>query len=170
MSTELAQDPGAAEVVERGSRWAPVALSAGLLGLGGVLLWQALIIPGEVTDPAGPKLMPTVVAILWLILSLAYAASHIRDALAGRTADDVSRFDRIPQVVLVLGILLAYAFILQPVGYLLATTALVWTTSRVFGSRSWLRDLTVAVGLTVVVYFVFSRALGIYLPPGVLPL
>ncbi|WP_406021816.1 tripartite tricarboxylate transporter TctB family protein [Nocardioides sp. NBC_00850] len=170
MSTELAQDPGEAEIVERGSRWAPVALSAGLLGLGGVLLWQALIIPGEVTDAAGPKLMPVVVAILWLILSTVYAASHLRDALAGRTADDVSRFDRVPQVVLIMATLIGYAFILQAVGYLIATTALVWTTSRVFGSRSWLRDLAVAVGLTVVVYFVFSRALGIYLPPGVLPL
>jgi putative tricarboxylic transport membrane protein len=178
VSPDLAQEPTGAgteygtddEVVERGSRWAPVALSVGLLLLGGVLLWQALIVPGEVSDASGPKFMPVVVAVLWLVLSAAYALTHVRNAIRGEASDDVTKFDHIPQVGMVMAILVAYAYILQPVGYLLATTALVWATSRVMGSRSWLRDLIVAIGLTVVVYFVFSRALGIYLPPGVLPL
>jgi putative tricarboxylic transport membrane protein len=180
VTPDLAQEPAGAgadpsdgaddEVVGRGSPWAAVALSVGLLLLVGVLLWQALIIPGEVSDAAGPKLMPVVVAVLWLVLSAVYAATHLRDALRSEASEDVTRFDRIPQVVLIMAILIAYAYLLQPVGYLITTILLVWSTSRVMGSRSWLRDLIVAVGLTAVVYLVFSRALGIYLPPGVLPL
>lgn len=64
--------------------------------------------------------------------------------------------------------LVAYALLLGPLGYVLATSVFVPIQARVLGSGSPLRDIAVGVGLALVVYSAFTQFLGVRLPAGVL--
>jgi putative tricarboxylic transport membrane protein len=72
--------------------------------------------------------------------------------------------------------LIVYAVVLKytVVGYVLSTVAFVLVAARLMSTRPLreviVRDLLTAVGLSVGIYLVFTRLLGIVLPAGVLPL
>ncbi len=63
---------------------------------------------------------------------------------------------------------LAYVVLLEPVGYLPATTAFIAVESRLLGSRRWVRDVLAALAVTLSVYGLFSLLLGLRLPAGLL--
>ena len=63
---------------------------------------------------------------------------------------------------------LAYMLLLEPAGYLPATTAFIAVEARLLGSRHWRRDLAAAIVIAVTVFVLFSSLLGIRLPPGLL--
>ena len=65
-------------------------------------------------------------------------------------------------------LLLAYVAVLEPLGFLLATAAYVFTQARLLGSVAWRRDLVASVALSSATYFVFKRLLQIALPAGIL--
>ena len=63
---------------------------------------------------------------------------------------------------------LLYAVLLEPAGYLLATTAFIAVEARLLGSRRWRRDLAASIVVAASVYALFGSLLGIRLPPGIL--
>ena len=63
---------------------------------------------------------------------------------------------------------LAYIALLEPLGYLLATTAFIALEARLLGSRRWGRDVLAALAVAVSVYALFSLLLGLRLPGGLL--
>jgi putative tricarboxylic transport membrane protein len=80
------------------------------------------------------------------------------------------RLDHLPRVLALLVVMIAYAYAIEILGYLISTSVLFAASAAILGSRNHIRDAVVAVGLTVAVYFLFSRGLSIYLPTGVLPI
>lgn len=160
-------------------------LGAGLLVLGAGYLAAAFLI----TEPeggyaaVGPRVFP-------IGIGTALAALGLRMALrANRTGDDAAADSRAPAV----GsgdtsapagspapaadwraaapsalLFLAYAVLLEPAGYLPATTVFIALASRLLGSRRPGRDLLAAFVVTVSVYALFSLLLGLRLPAGFL--
>ena len=63
---------------------------------------------------------------------------------------------------------LLYAVLLEPAGYLPATTAFIAVEARLLGSRRWRRDLAASIVVAASVYALFGSLLGIRLPPGIL--
>ena len=63
---------------------------------------------------------------------------------------------------------LAYIVLLEPLGYLPATTAFITLEARLLGSRRWGRDLLAALVVAFSVYALFSLLLGLRLPAGFL--
>lgn len=116
-------------------------------------------------DPAGPRFFPLLVTSAWLLLSLGYLVEGLRSP---RTADKSDRSWFEPLAVSAL--LLLYAFLVVPLGYLIATALLFFVVARVLGSRQVGRDAVVAVVMTVIVYVAFTQFLDISLPEGVLGL
>jgi hypothetical protein len=51
--------------------------------------------------------------------------------------------------------------LLEPTGFIVASSALFWLTARAFGSRRPLRDAIVAIGLAAASFLVFARGLGL---------
>jgi putative tricarboxylic transport membrane protein len=148
---------------------APVALGIVIVAIGALLVWQAWEIPGSMA-PQGPRFLPAVIAVAWTLLGIAYLAGALA-ALAGRRHQPASeRFDHLLRVVLLLVVLVAYAYAIDPIGYLISTAVLFGVCAALLGSRNHIRDAVIAVVLTVAIYFLFSRGLNIYLPPGLLPL
>jgi putative tricarboxylic transport membrane protein len=116
-------------------------------------------------DPAGPRFFPLLVTSAWLLLSLGYLAEGLRSP---RTANKADRSWFEP--VAVSALLLLYAFLVVALGYLIATALLFFAAARVLGSRQVVRDIIVAVVLSVIVYIAFTQFLDISLPEGVLGL
>ena len=72
---------------------------------------------------------------------------------------------------LLTAILVVYAFLLNPLGYIIATALLFPAVAYVLGSRGRrkvLRNLAIGVALGVLVFFSFTELLGVRLPDGVL--
>jgi putative tricarboxylic transport membrane protein len=171
-SSDDERSPGVEEQAEQippASPVAPVVFGVIVLAVGVVLVWQGWNVPGDL-GPRGPRFMPVILAVLWVLLAAAYLASAVA-ALAGRHIDTAAeRLDHLPRVLALLVTLVAYAYAIEVVGYLISTSVLFAVSAGILGSRTHIRDAVIAVGLTIAVYYLFSRGLGIYLPMGVLPI
>jgi len=67
---------------------------------------------------------------------------------------------------LLLGALVLYVPLLEPLGYSLATTGLCIVALRILKTRSWTINVAVSLALAVGTYLLFCRALGVELPAG----
>jgi len=71
---------------------------------------------------------------------------------------------RILAVVLVL---VAYAVVFEPLGFIPATALMVCLVGRLFGG-SWVKTLTAGVVGSILLFLLFDRGLDVVLPPGIL--
>ena len=61
---------------------------------------------------------------------------------------------------MLLGLMVAYALMLRPAGFLLSTTVFLFAGSAVLGERKWLRMLLVAGIATGCVWYLVTRSFG----------
>ena len=90
-------------------------------------------------------------------------------ALAERSAeeDDATHWAT-PGLIMVA--LLAYAFLLEPVGYPLATAAVFVALARILGSHALVRDVLAGLVLGFGLFTAFTQYLGVSLPAGLTPI
>lgn len=62
----------------------------------------------------------------------------------------------------------AFALLLQPLGWILSAALLFWLVSYALGSTRQLFDIGLAIVLSSAVQVAFSAGLGLNLPPGIL--
>lgn len=164
-----ADEPGAA-------RTGPGSTVAGgiLLAVGAALLARSVTIAADNgVTLGGPTLAPIIVTGLWVVVASAYLVGRIRERAA--TALAVDRMSWHTPVFLLVA-LIGYSVVLKytVVGYVLSTIVFVLVSARLLSTRPWraviVRDLSTAIGLSLGIYLVFTRLLGIALPAGVLPL
>ncbi len=116
-----------------------------------------------VADPLGPSAFPTILGWSGLIL----AAAQIVLAWSGRRAADEApaSFRQYLKPLMLFGLLIAYAIVVEPLGYLPATVAFVLTSLLLLGEPVW-RGCLVAVGFSASFYYLFVKVLKINLPAG----
>ena len=149
--------------------WAQLALAVVVLLLGAVVLAQGLSVRGDL-GPQGPRFFPTVLGVLWLLLGIAYLVSRLR-AVLGRTVDEsTERLAHAGRLAVLAVLLVAYVYVLYPLGYVPSTAVFFGAAAAALGSTHHRRDAVIGVLLSVAVYYLFSGLLGISLPSGVLPL
>jgi putative tricarboxylic transport membrane protein len=153
--------------LQRVDRWLGLALVLFALAWSWVVV--ATIPPGWEGEP-GPRGFPLLLGIGLGALGLYLSTS----AFLGR-ADPGADQDRIEPVsrseVRVVGltilVLVAYAFLLDKLGFLVATPIVValalWL---IVGQRSWARLLLLAAGVTIGSYLVFGVLMAAHLPEG----
>jgi putative tricarboxylic transport membrane protein len=139
-----------------------------MVAIGLVLFWQIFSIPADGFGVQGPRFFPMLAVVLWLALSLVYLLQHAVRLRRHGDGLPAERFDHTRAIVLLVAILVAYAYLLEPVGYWIATAAFFVACARTLGSRNLVRDVVIGVLLSLGVYLVFTRALGVRLPEGVL--
>lgn len=149
---------------------APLIAGVVMVAAGVLMLLQIPKIPGEGIEIDGPRFLPLVALVVWTTLSLGYLGQQIVAFVRRSPGLPSEPFERMPMVALMVVLLVGYGLVLNPVGYLISTSVFFVATARVLGSRHLTRDTVVGVLLTVGVYFVFTQALGVRLPAGVLPL
>ena len=72
------------------------------------------------------------------------------------------------KVVYILGLLVAYTFLIGPLGFLIVTFILLFFLFRVQGSYSYKRVLFLSTAATILSFIVFDQWLGVQLPRGVM--
>lgn len=144
--------------------------------LGGLLIiWQAsLIKSGMMRDPVGPRAafylcggLMTGGGIIVILRNL-LAIRRNRTVLAAPegTLDTEGYPAVFWRAAALAGVCFAYAFLLQPLGYLIATPLFILAALGVLDQRNWLRNLVIALCFTVIAYLVFAMALGVRMPHG----
>ena len=120
----------------------------------------------------GPRFAPLVVGVLLLVLSLLFLARTVVRPdmdLAERAAREAATSDW-ARPALVVAALLAYAFLIEPLGYVVATALFFVATARILGSRALLRDALTGLAIALVMYVAFTQFLGVDLPAGLTPI
>ena len=144
-----------------------------LLAASVAILLAVFAIPGRGGySTSGPRFVPLIVAAGLIALSAAFLArTFVRPdmELAERSAEeDAATHWATPALLLVA--MIAYAQLLEPLGYILATTLFFAPVARVLGSHSLLRDAIIGLVLGVGLFTAFTQYLGVSLPAGLTPI
>ncbi|MBX6747741.1 MAG: tripartite tricarboxylate transporter TctB family protein [Acetobacteraceae bacterium] len=152
------------------SFWPDLLAGLFVLGLGGLALWQAMVIPvSPIYAQVGPKAVPYVVAGGLLLLG----AGLVLVALRGGWSWELEEVQQAPPtnwraLILMAAGLAANLALIGPLGFSIAATAQFVLVAAAFGSRRFLRDLVVALVLTLAVWFGFVEVLGVNIGAGLL--
>jgi len=146
-----------------------------LLLLGAVWTWLVIdtIRPGQGAGDIGARAFPLVFGALLMVLSgvLLLSALPRSDREDNTFVGDMeipksSRLDWVP-ALLVLGQICLYGFLLEKIGFVLATPIIVLLAMAVsLRERSPVKLLGMSLGLTVGSWMLFEKVLGIYLANG----
>ncbi|MFD5648013.1 tripartite tricarboxylate transporter TctB family protein [Streptomyces sp. NPDC127039] len=142
-----------------------------LLALGVLVLTDALTMDVDITQrgPVGPKTVPVVVGIGLLVIAALLAVDVLRggrgEAEGGEDVD-LSEPADLRTVLLLSGIFLGAAALIEPAGFPVAGALLFWGAAFALGSRRVDRDPLIAAVLSLITYVVFDKLLGVPLPGG----
>ena len=170
-TSKLRQQSNHATGPATGIVFADLALALGVAALGVCLaVGSTGISLGTGYDRIGPRFFPYVVAIGLVLLGSWLAVASIRGmrakAVAEETSDASSQMNW--QALGYLGLaLLVNLILLERAGFVISSSMLFWLVARAFHSRHPARDAAVAALLSVLVYFAFTRGLGLILPLGI---
>jgi putative tricarboxylic transport membrane protein len=151
----------------------PRAWGVVLLGIAiAVLAATTAIRSPEGYAVTGPRFAPLVVGILLALLALLFLARTLVRPdveLAERAAREQATTDWAPPALVAVA-LLVYALLMEPLGYVVATTLFFPVVAYVLGSRSPVRDVIAGLVLGAVLYVAFTQFLGVDLPAGLTPI
>ncbi|MCZ6489807.1 MAG: tripartite tricarboxylate transporter TctB family protein [Acidobacteria bacterium] len=155
--------------------FADLALALSVTALGACLaVGSTGISLGTGYDRIGPRFFPYLVAMGLMLLGSWLAVAAIR----GNRAKPVAEENDEPDLqmnwpinwsalgYLALALLLNLA-LMERAGFVISSSVLFWLAARAFHSRRPARDAAVAVLLSILVYFAFTRGLGLILPLGI---
>lgn len=146
-----------------------LVVPAVLAGFSLYLLVGVLGMNGDTEFP-GPRFFPILLIVAGFVLSALIALSVVRNPehpenRSGRTWRFHSDLQALAWAV---GGFLAFALLLQWLGWILAGALLFWCVARGFGSRRVVFDIVLALFMSSLVYLAFDVALGLNLPSGLL--
>ncbi|MBA2949975.1 tripartite tricarboxylate transporter TctB family protein [Streptomyces himalayensis] len=168
------QTPERTEAGERRS-WlrehSELGVCALLLALGVLVLTDALTMDVDIAQrgPIGPKTVPIVVGIGLLVIAALLAVDVLRGGSGqAETGEDIDLSEPADwrTVLLLAGVFLATAVLIEPLGFPVAGALLFWGAAFALGSRRIDRDPLIAAGLSLITYVVFNNLLGVPLPGG----
>lgn len=115
----------------------------------------------------GPQVFPFVVAafvgMVGVLLCGQAATGGFRNL--GEDESAAPTLSRIAGAAWVSAGILAVALLINHLGFVLAAALLFACAARGYGSRRPVRDLAIGVALTLPVFWLFTRGLGLSLPP-----
>lgn len=116
-----------------------------------------------------PKMgfFPFILGILLGILSLFLLVQAIKEKEKRGSSARV-RSQGLKRVSMTLGSVLAFIFLLEPLGYIISTFVLMAFLLLVIGSQKWWIAILVAFISSVVSFLIFGLLLGASLPAGIL--
>ena len=135
-------------------------------GYGAWFTMDAGLAPFMQRNPIWPSSFPKVLSILGigasLIILLGFEKSEAKEPDI-----DYRRLGEyhLGQALLLLGLMVAYALCLRPLGFLFSTSAFLIVGSYILGERKWHVMIPVAFIATGLVWYLVQEVLGIFLRP-----
>ncbi|TYB63262.1 tripartite tricarboxylate transporter TctB family protein [Nonomuraea sp. PA05] len=154
-------------------RWRPeLGLAVVVLVLGVLVVIGTLDVSAAASQlGVGPRFFPMLVGGAMVVIGLFYVADVLRgghgDPEESEDVDAAAPTDW-RSVGLVSGVFLAFAALLDLLGWILGASLLFFGLSVVLGAEHRLRAAVVAVVMGVATYLLFVHGLGVNLPGGVL--
>lgn len=117
-------------------------------------------------NPIWPSTFPKVLSVLGIISTLVILLG-LEKAVSKEADIDYRRLGEyhFVQALLLLGLMIAYALCLRPLGFLISTSAFLIVGSYILGERKWLIMLPIALIASVSVWYLVQEVLGIYMHP-----
>jgi putative tricarboxylic transport membrane protein len=144
---------------------AEVALSLGVVALGvGVAVVTASLPSEGGYAGIGPNFIPAVVAAGIILLGVWLSIEAFRGGWR-KTPEHSEVFEKNPFLWVSAG-LFAHMALIGWAGFIIAGTVLFACVARGFGSRRIVRDLAIALVLSVAIYLFFVKLLNVSLPAG----
>lgn len=127
-------------------------------------------------EPPGPRFYPTILAVACYALAALLVVHYVRHPEAPEDTDGVEVVDTGPHSTftdwrtlgLTAGGFLAFALLLNPLGWVIAAALMFWVIAYAMGSGSPLKDVALALVASCTVQVAFSVGLGLNLPSGIL--
>jgi hypothetical protein len=128
------------------------------------LFWQAHAIAGF-SALSSPGAFPMAAAAMMVIGSLIVAYGNLKNTAA---RDDTPILPA--TVAIFTGLVIAYALLLSPLGFLPSSFLFLFAGMRLLYPRGgWLRSGVIALGALVAIYVIFRLVFQVILPEGVVP-
>lgn len=154
-------------------RYAEFMVALGLLAMGIVILvdLQDIRVPRAFSS-VGPRVFPTVVGWGLIVIGVWYVIDVALGHAVAPSADSDDADPTLPADWAVMGgiafSLVVYALLMESAGFVVASAALFTIAAYAMGSRRYVRDIAIAVAVSLITFFAFSEWLGIRLPYGIL--
>jgi putative tricarboxylic transport membrane protein len=124
----------------------------------------------EFGDPLGPKAFPRLLGVGLLITAALLSVEMWRETpmqdTKGQPAGDKRHLLVVAAVVIWTAI---YFRVFVPVGYVISTAIYLLALTAYFNRGKWTANILTSVLFCVTSYLLFTKALGVTLPRGVLP-
>ena len=143
--------------------WPPALLTvAGLVAVNEArrLRFGAVTVPGPGLFPLGLAVGFTLVCLILLVAALRAPADAAAES--GGAGEGGIRW----KVLATLGVMLVYAFALEPLGFVAATCGLLCFFFRALEGMRWTVAVAASALTSVVTYVIFKVWLYVRLPPG----
>ena len=138
-----------------------------LAGLAGLILVEARRLTlGSIRVPQ-KGFFPAILAVLLLVFSIVLMIQTIRSSEAERNQEQIGT-DGWRRIAASLATMLGFALVLEKLGFLLSTFAVMVLLLRAIEAQEWSRVIAVALITSVACYFLFAWLLSIPLPTGIL--
>jgi putative tricarboxylic transport membrane protein len=146
---------------KNGDMWAGLFF----LFLGVAVIVGSLRMPlGTPLDPQ-PGFFPLLAGVFLSGLSIVHLALAFHKR---KGSSKIQAFGTVWRPASMIAGLLIYSFILDPVGYVIATIFLSVIILRILESKSWWKLVTISIGASIGTYVLFDRIMGVTLPLGIL--
>lgn len=119
-------------------------------------------------SPIWPSSFPKVLAVGAILLSLTVLLGFEKSPAKTEAADiNLSRLHeyKVGQAIMLLGLMVAYALLLRPLGFLLSTFLFLSVGSFILGERRFVLMAVVAAVAAGTVWYLVDVVLGIFLSP-----
>ena len=119
-------------------------------------------------NPVWPSSFPKLLAVLGALAALAVVVNlEGNKGEPGKQDLDYRRWRdyKVVQAALLLALMLAYALLLRPLGFVVATTLFLSLGSFLLGERRWLLVVGIAVTAALGLWYLVQEVLDIYLRP-----
>jgi putative tricarboxylic transport membrane protein len=145
-------------------------VGTGLIAFAGAIFWNARGFPSMPGDQVGPALFPQLIAAGLAICGAIFVIQAARRR-AGTPWIALPDWIHAPRqvagfAIVTLG-LLAYCLLVETLGFFVCAPLLLGALLAVLRVRAW-AVLVIAIGVSVLIHFIFYKGLGVPLPWGLL--
>lgn len=117
-------------------------------------------------NPVWPSSFPKLLSILGIVVSTIILLGFEQGEAKEPDIDYRRLTDyKLGQALLLLGLMVAYALCLRPLGFLFSTAAFLILGSFILGERKWHILIPIAVVSTGLVWYLVQEVLGIFMRP-----
>ena len=149
-----------------------LAFAGSLLILGLIVVFDTanMLVP-PASGTVGPQIFPYLVSGFLILVSIGIIIQVLRGNLGqpeGTEFGDTIEKTDFKTLLVVAGSMATYPLLIERAGFIVATTVVFFGVSFAFGARNVLKNLTISIVFSAIVYFSFTRGLNVNLPSGIL--